>query len=406
LIYNIFIQLFGLAIRIHALFNSKSKDWVDGRRNWKSGLSGLSHLKNQRVAWFHVASLGEFEQSLPIMEKLKAEFKIVVTIFSPSGYEHRKDHTLPDHVLYLPLDTTANAKAMVAAINPAVLVVNKYDLWFNHLNEAKKAGAKLVLVTANFRENHHYFKWYGFFGRKMLGLFDQILVQNEDSKELLNSIGMESKLSGDTRYDRVMNHAKTAQIPEAIASFVGQSKVVVFGSSWPESEKMLAAFLDQLPEDTKVIIAPHDISKARVQSIATLFPKAILHSQLNENASAQILIIDNIGLLSSLYKVASVAYIGGAFGSGLHNILEAMAFGVPVVFGPNTAKFPEAKDALKSEVATQISNGNELRLALTHWVETDLNSTRKRVLRYMNSRVGATEISVKAIHDSLGITQQ
>lgn len=404
MLYNLFISLFGIAIRIHALFNSKSKDWIEGRKNWKSKLAALN-FGDEKVAWFHVASLGEFEQSLPIMQELKTEFKIVVTFFSPSGYRYRQNHELPDQVLYMPLDTQENAKAMVEAIRPKVLVVNKYDLWFNHLNEAKKFGTKLVLVAANFREDHHYFKWYGGFGRSLLRLFDSIVVQNEASKKRLNSIGIDSKISGDTRYDRVLSHAEVATIPEHVQKFVEGSRVAVFGSSWPVSEKMLAGFIDQFPEDVKVILAPHDIGDAHLKSVMGLFPQAIRYSRMDQYSDEKILVIDNIGMLSSLYKVADVAYIGGAFGSGLHNILEAMAFGVPVVFGPKTEKFPEAAEAIQAQVARQVSSAEELHSALEQMLNADKEAERIKVVDYMNSKAGATEISVKAIHEALGITQ-
>lgn len=295
---------------------------------------------------------------------------------------------------------------LVSAINPAVLVVNKYDLWFNHLNEAKMAGAKLVLVAANFRADHHYFKWYGGMGRTMLRLFDRILVQNSASAQRLRSINIISNVSGDTRYDRVLNHALNAKVPESIQEFIGPSRLIVFGSSWPVSEKMLADFIHQLPEDVKVAIAPHDIGEQHIRSICNQFPGAVRYSEIAQSQSGPVLIVDNIGLLSSLYKLADVAYVGGAFGNGLHNILEPMAFGVPVVFGPNTEKFPEAKEALEANVATQISTGTQLYSGLKNWLDQERISVSSRVVDHMNSRSGATDISVKAIHETLGITQQ
>ncbi len=405
MLYDLGIKLFGLGIRLHALFNSKSKAWVDGRSHVWEKLDNWQRPSG-KVIWFHTASLGEFEQALPVMRSLKdtdPATTIVVSFFSPSGYEYRKDHPIADLTFYMPLDTKANANRVIRMIKPDVSVMTKYDLWNNHLQAAKRAGSQLILFAARFTSDQYFFKQYGGFGRKMLRLFDAIQVQEPDSLSLLRSININAEISGDTRYDRVMAHAIEAVVPDAIATFCANNRILVAGSSWPEGEAMMANSSQHWPEDLKVIIAPHDISERHIAHIQSLFPDGQRYS-LYDGSDCGALIIDNIGLLSSLYKLADVAYIGGAFGPGLHNILEASAFGVPVIYGNKTHGHPEADDMEKAGFATKLADPSAFEKALNHWLEKDKASLKNSIKRYMNAKKGATEKVVAAIHDLMLIT--
>ena len=407
MLYDLGITLFGLAIRLHALFNAKSQAWIDGRKDVWNQLENWTR-PTSKVIWCHTSSLGEFEQALPVLQALKTadpSLSLVVSFFSPSGYEQRKNHPIADLIFYLPLDTESNAKRLIDIIQPDVAVMTKYDLWKNHLEAAKATGIKLVLFAARFTPEQYFFKVYGGVGRAMLKLFDAIHVQGTQSQKLLNSIGIQSEISGDTRYDRVMAHVDVAEVPATIQNFCVDSRVLVAGSSWPEGEQMLADSRENWPDDLKLIIAPHDISENHISAIQRLFPDAVRFSKLDSGES-QILIIDNIGLLSSLYKIADVAYIGGAFGQGLHNILEATAFGVPVIYGNRTHGHPESDDMEAEEFAIKLESPVGFSSALNHWLNEDKTSLRPKIQTYMTSKTGATDMVTEAIHEALGITTE
>ena len=407
MLYDLGITIFGLAIRLHALFNAKSQAWIDGRKDLWNQLEHWTRPTG-KVIWFHTSSLGEFEQALPVMQALKkadSNIDLVVSFFSPSGYEQRKNHPIADLVFYLPLDSRSNAKRLINIIQPDVAVMTKYDLWKNHLEEAKAAGSKLILFASRFTPEQYFFKVYGDVGRSMLKLFDAIHVQEAQSQKLIDSIGVQSTISGDTRYDRVMAHIDVAEVPASIQQFCGYSRVLVAGSSWPEGEQMLADSRKNWPDDLKVIIAPHDISENHISGIQKLFPDAVRFTKMGSGES-QILIIDNIGLLSSTYKVANVAYIGGAFHHGLHNILEATAFGVPVIYGNRTHGHPEADDMEAAGFATKLESRDGFPSALNYWLNQDKTILRPKIQVYMSSKTGATEMVTHAIHQAMGITTQ
>ena len=401
LLYNISIRAYHFAILIASIFNSKAKKWLVGRngllREAEHRLSGFAG----QTLWVHCASLGEFEMARPIMERLRGsepQLRIVLTFFSPSGFEIRKNYPIADHVFYLPLDTPQNAKRMVQAIRPNKVIFVKYDLWFHHLHAAKTFGAKLMLISAQFRPGQHFFKFYGSLGRRTLKLFDRIFLVDSASENLLRSIGVKNTLvCGDTRYDRVMEIAASAEPNALIASFKGNSKLVVCGSTWSEDEALLASCVGRL-ENTKWIIAPHEVGEENIHRLEKLLPNSVRYSKPNE-AVAQILIIDSIGMLSRLYRYADVAYIGGGFKTGLHNVLEATAYGVPTVFGPDHSRFPDAGEMVEKGMAFSIRNQSELEAKFSALLNLDQDEFRASLIGFMQGRKGATEAILKYTMD-------
>jgi 3-deoxy-D-manno-octulosonic-acid transferase len=363
-LYNIGIFLYGLMIRLVAPFNPKAKQFVEGRKHIFKQLAERISNTDKHI-WFHFASLGEFEQGRPVLEKIKAEYpgkKIVVTFFSPSGYEIRKNYALAEGVFYLPLDTRSNAERFIQAINPELAIFTKYEFWHHYFEALAEKKIPLFLISGIFRPDQIFFKFYGGFNRNMLKHVDWYFVQNQQSVDLLKSLAISKvSIAGDTRFDRVAeNAAKPTSLP-LVQTFAESSKVFIAGSTWPADESMIKALEAEVP-DWKIILAPHEIGADHLKQIEQLFPTAIRYSKLNaQNAtSARILLIDNIGMLSSLYQYARLAYIGGGFGVGIHNTLEAAAFGLPVIFGPNYKKFQEAHDLLKIGAAKSIEDEQSL----------------------------------------------
>jgi 3-deoxy-D-manno-octulosonic-acid transferase len=393
LFYNIGIRLYGLGIRVAALFNPKAKKWLEGRKGLLEKIEQETVTFSGETLWVHCASLGEFEMARPIMEQLKAVdsgLRIVLTFFSPSGYEVRKNYEVADQVFYLQLDTPSNANRFINAIKPSKVIFVKYDLWFHHLNEAKKFGAKLILISAAFREDQQYFKFYGSVGLKALQLFDRIFLVDADSEKLIHGIGIKhTEVCGDTRYDRVMEIATAAESNAIIELFKGDSKLIICGSTWKEDEEVLLDFINSL-EDLKWVIAPHEVGEENIQRIRKLFPDSVRYSQCKESDD-RILIIDSIGLLSKLYRYADVAYIGGGFRSGLHNVFEATAFGVPTVFGPDTSRFPDAAEMAQKGLAFRVQNQVELKAKLLELLSQDQSQLCTEIKDFMISRTGATK---------------
>ncbi|WPV00137.1 glycosyltransferase N-terminal domain-containing protein [Mucilaginibacter sp. cycad4] len=412
LLYNIGIKLYSLFIRFASLFNNKARLWIAGRKN-------TVFVRMECSIWFHFASLGEFEQGRPILEAMRNLHpgkKIVITFFSPSGYEIRKNTPLADHVYYLPLDTAQNARRFIDAINPEIVIFTKYEYWFHFFNEANKHKIPLYIVSGIFRQGQVFFKWYGGFNRKILSLVSYFFLQDEASKQLLQGIGITNTLvSGDTRFDRVWANAQNRKQLPLIEEFKNGQKLFIAGSTWPQDEALLAKLVSQYP-DWKFIFAPHEIPEEKINNLISLLPegKAITFSQLKSEAEGlksgdfinqsltsnlQSLVIDNIGMLSSLYAYADIAYIGGGFGVGIHNTLEAAAFGLPVIFGPNYQKFNEAKELIALKAGFSIGNETELKGI----VETLINDeafysvTSKKVSTYVKENVGATELIMRFI---------
>ncbi|MFD1551928.1 3-deoxy-D-manno-octulosonic acid transferase [Putridiphycobacter roseus] len=396
--YSIGIYSYAVIIHLAAIFNPKAKLWVNGRRNWKNNLA--SFKRNELpLYWFHCASLGEFEQGRPLIEALKAkqDCQIVVSFFSPSGYSVRKNYELSDYTFYLPIDSKSNAKYLIAALKPTKVFFIKYEFWANYIFELKKQNIPVYLISGLFRENQVFFKWYGGFFRKVLHSFTKIFVQNEASQKLLNTIHVPNTLSGDTRFDRVMHNAKNVKRITAIEDFIQGEKTLVIGSSWEEDERVFMPLINRPDFNYKVIIAPHEIKDKHLYRITkSLKKKSVLYSELPsvKSENADILIIDNIGMLMNVYQYANIAYVGGGFKTGLHNILEPACFGCPVIFGPKFSKFPEASLFIEQQVGFSVATKETLEKVFK---ELDGKQDFNYILDYMNRQVGATAIIMRDI---------
>ncbi len=360
-IYNIFIALYGCALRLIALFNRKVKTMLRGQARCFEVLKTIR--QEDKVVWFHCASLGEFEQGRPLIEALKAkrpQYKILLSFYSPSGYEIRKDYSYADWVVYLPNDTKSNARRFVSLAHPEMTFFVKYEFWYNYLRALK--GRRLFQVSLILRPNQYFFKPYGGWFARQLRVFEHFFVQNTQTLSLLKSIGIDNaSLSGDTRFDRVAQIAQTAKRFPAIERFCeGNKKILLAGSSWEPDEEIIAQALQSL--DLKLIIAPHVIEKSHIRFIQNLFPDSVLYSEIEkvDLSEVRVLIVDCIGILSSLYRYCSIAYIGGGFGVGIHNTLEAATFGKPICFGTNYKRFQEAVDLVALSGAFCVENAGQL----------------------------------------------
>ena len=357
-LYRISIQVYHFAIWLVSFFNLKAKLWIDGRRSQKLVTADAS-------IWFHFASLGEFEQGRPVLEKLKAEnpaLKTIITFFSPSGYEIRKNTPLADYVYYLPLDTRRNARNFIQTISPKFAVFTKYEYWYFYMDELYQHKIPLYIISAIFRPQQIFFRSYGGFHRRILLLAQHFFVQDETSKKLLASIGIDAvSVSGDTRFDRVWQNAQNVETVAIINIFKNDKPVFIAGSTWPPDESLIANLVSIYP-NWKFIIAPHEINTEKIQTLLQKLPldKTIRYSEIRPDETAlkqkQVLVIDNIGLLSKLYQYGRIAYIGGGFGTGIHNTLEAAAFGLPVIFGPVYHKFKEAQDLIDLNAGFSVVN--------------------------------------------------
>lgn len=385
--------------------NNKATLFLSGREN-VFALLEQKRLPGERYVWFHAASLGEFEQGRPIMESLKnshPEFKILLTFFSPSGYEVRKDYQGADIICYLPMDMSWNVKRFLDIVQPDCAIFIKYEFWMNYLLELKKRQIKTYIVSAIFRESQLFFRSYGGFYRRLLKSFTHLFVQNDESVRLLHSIGFDNVTKvGDTRFDRVADIAAKSNDLPIVQAFKSDAMVLIAGSSWPNDENILLPYFNQnFP--LKLIIAPHEIDEEHLQSIISKLKRPYLrYSQATtENISeADCLIIDCFGLLSSIYRYGEIAYIGGGFGGGIHNILEAAVYGIPVIFGPNFRKFQEAVDLQQKGGAFVIENYESFSQIMSEFLEenSSLYSSACKVSNdYSQANKGATSKVVNAI---------
>ena len=398
LFYNISIFFIGLGIRLASLFNPKARAFVTGRKDTIKNIQ--TQFSNQgRVVWVHCASLGEFEQGRPIIETVRKEFpdqKILLTFFSPSGYEIRKNFPGADFVSYLPLDTHSNAVKFIDAIRPTLAVFVKYEFWYHYTTELKKRNIPLISISSIFRNDQFFFSDFGGFYRKILFNFSHFFVQNSESVRLLNSINVRNvTLAGDTRFDRVIQVVQSSDPVPIAEAFKGDQKVFVVGSSWPEDMEALVPFINE--NRLKFIIAPHEISESSIVNLEkSLQVKYIRYSQAaNKNLEEyNVLIIDNIGLLSRLYRYGEFAYVGGAFGKGLHNILEAACYGVPILFGNKSYdKFQEAIDLINRGGAFEISDYPDLK-------------AKYEMLNVPSSFLLACEVTRQYVEENLGATEK
>ncbi len=414
LLYNLFISLYPFAARLISGKNEKAKLWVEGRKDIFARLKEAFTDNKSRVLWVHCSSLGEFEQGRPVIEELKKNnpsIKILLTFFSPSGYEVRKNYEQADWVFYLPMDSADNATKFFDIVDPSLILFVKYEFWHYYLAQAKLRNIPLLLVSGVFRNNQPFFKWYGELYRNMLGSFTWFFVQNEESVELLNSIGIEKNvtLSGDTRFDRVLTIAKQFGPILAIENFIGNGKqVIVAGSTWLEDDEILYHYTVTHP-NVKFIVAPHDIQKSRIEECLKLYKKSITFSDFVENQSKEsnILIIDNIGMLSRLYKYATICFVGGAFGEdGVHNVLEAAVYHKPVVFGPEYSKYFEAGDLIAAKGAYSIESTLELEKVINTLFDDAFlyNEVASNAGNYVIGNAGATNIIAKYIYENRLLT--
>ena len=406
LLYNAGIRLYFAMIWLASFFNKKAKLWIEGRKE-------CAFLYYTESIWFHFASLGEFEQGRPVLEQMRGfypEHKFVVTFFSPSGYEVRKNTPLADAVYYLPLDTATNAREFINAINPKFAVFTKYEYWYHFFSEAHRRDIPLYIISGIFRPGQVFFKWYGGPYRRMLSFVSHFFVQDEQSEQLLQNINITNvTVSGDTRFDRVWANAQQPKQMPAIAEFKNGHKIFIAGSTWPQDEQLVAALIPLYP-DWKFIIAPHEIGEEKINKLMALLPVglAIRYSQISnlipiaigtQISNLTVLIIDNIGMLSSLYQYGDIAYIGGGFGAGIHNTLEAAAFGLPVIFGPNYAKFKEARDLVELQAGFSIADEAQLKAATAKLVndEAFYGQASAKIMAYVEGHTGATKTIVEQI---------
>jgi 3-deoxy-D-manno-octulosonic-acid transferase len=414
ILYNVFLALFKAGTFIFSLFNVKAKKWVAGRKDIFKKLE-LAIPANEKIIWMHCASLGEFEQGRPVLENIRSKYptyKIVLTFFSPSGYEVQKNYAGADWVFYLPMDGATSAKRFLDIVHPSLVIFVKYEFWYYYLKKIKYRGISLLLISAVFRRDMSSFKWFGRFQLKMLSRFDHIFLQNEASKKLLDefTINKNYSIAGDTRFDRVIEIADNFNPVEAIEKFCAGKKIIVAGSTWPEDEDILGkAFETILALDMKLIIAPHEISEKHLADLKKLFPESIVFSSLNNEYSIRntnnCLVIDNYGMLSRLYKYANISFVGGGFRiMGVHNVTEAAVYGKPVVMGPYISKYREAVELVERKGGFIVTNAEELSALFKELIsnknDSYINSSRA-AYNYIRENAGA----VKKILDYIQVNR-
>lgn len=414
ILYRFFIRLYPLFVKLASPFNEKAKYWIKGRGKVFEKMKE-SINPDYPLIWIHCASLGEFEQGRPLIEKIRENYpsyKILLTFFSPSGYEVRKNYNGADYIFYLPMDNRKNATQFFDIVNPNLILFIKYEFWFFYLNEAKKRNVPLLLISGIFRKNQPFFSKYGNFHRLLLSCFTHFFVQNEESFSLLKSIGFEENItiSGDTRFDRVIEIAEQFKPIAPVENFCKDSDVIVAGSTWSEDDTKLAAYANE-KNRVKFIIAPHNINKQRLNECLTLYKNAVLFSALSTlpaSSNINTIIIDNIGMLSRLYKYATITYIGGGFGAeGVHNILEAAVYGKPVVFGPIYTKFIEAVELVDIGGAISIDNTSALKATFDQLFKknNDYLKASRASSNYVYSKKGATEKILQHIYKNRLLTK-
>jgi len=391
--YQIAIHLFILGMRIASLFNKKIKKGIQGRKNWRNSLDDIP--KDANVIWFHCASLGEFDQGLPVMSALKKNTPnafILLTFFSPSGIDHyqKREHPV-DKTLYLPFDTKRNARTFLKKANPSLALFVKYEFWPNFISECKRAKVSIISISTLLRNKQIYFKWYGGFFANVLKSIDHFFVQNVQTKELLDSIGVNQiEITGDTRYDKVIQHKKSSTSTDSVLSqFATEGPILIAGSSWEVEEKIIKKYLES-NTNTKVIIAPHNINSSNIERIQSLLDcPSVRYTKYEQYQGNRVLILDTIGHLTSAYQYADYALIGGGFSGNLHNILEPAVYGISVFFGPRHQKFPEAQSFIDGGIGFVIENAEELSQKIK--ALGDQEELKQKIESFMQSQAGATD---------------
>ena len=415
-LYTIGILFYSLGVRIAALFgNVKAMQWVKGR---KHRLAEPAAQPSDAWIWFHAASLGEFEQGRPVIEALKQEFpqyKILLSFFSPSGYEVRKDYPLADEVLYLPSDTPSHAAQWVKRHHFVAAFFIKYEFWFNYMRALKDAGIPLFYISLILKPDSYFFRWYGVWFCEQLKSVRHFFVQDDATAQLLQTHGMTNvTVCGDTRFDRVAAIARQAKSFPEVEQFIGGRRCIIAGSTWPPDERLLERVFSQCPDDYCFIVAPHDISASHVAQVQALFPDSQLYSaldadqptrslSLSKGRPARILILNTIGILSQLYQYARFVYIGGGFGVNIHNIQEPVTFGCPVVFGPKYKSFKEAVDLVALEGAFSVGDEAELAKVFMRLIDDEAFYAKasETCRNYLKAQVGATESIIKGFKKAL-----
>lgn len=404
-LYNISIVLYYIVVAFVSLWNKKAKQWIVGRKDIFKRMAEVISPED-KVVWIHAASLGEFEQGRPVIEKIREqqpEYKILVTFYSPSGYEIRKNYAGADYIFYLPIDTPGNAKKFLDVAHPEIAIIVKYEFWLNLLSELKRRGVRTYLISAIFRRNSIFFRSYGSIWRQALDSFEQMFVQNEESKELLHEIGFDNVVvAGDTRFDRVAEIARNVKKVPIVERFKGDSPLFVAGSTWGPDEEILQTLINDNPQ-IKFVVAPHEMENSRIERIiAQTKGGAVRYTLCNEESDfskIQVLILDTIGILSSVYGYATWSYIGGGFGVGIHNTLEAATFGLPIAFGPNYQKFKEARDMVALGAATKVESAEDLSawFAPLRDDKSALQRAGSAAKSYTQRNQGATSLIMKIV---------
>ena len=408
LLYSIAIRLYSGFVALASLLgNEKAKLWWNGRKNqWKNL---ISVNKNDEWIWIHVSSLGEFEQGLPVIERLKSDFpkyKLLLTFFSPSGYEPRKNFQLADKVAYMPSDTLHNAKKLIKNFNIKAAFFVKYDFWFNYMKVLKKNNIPLYYISALLHPNHYFFKFYSSWFRKQLRNVSHFFVQNDETAKLLKNIGIENTtVTGDTRFDRVYEIAKQSKSFPEIEKFINGRHCIIAGSSWPSDEKFIIPFLNKMPDNYCLIIAPHDISDSHIKQITSQLDNYVLYNQQSKVNGQQptVLVINTIGILKQIYKYARFAYVGGGFMSSIHNTQEALVFGCPVVIGPKYHQFVEAVDLVGDGGMFSVNNQQEFDDIFEKLINDDkfYNKASGICQDYIQLSIGATNKIMKVLESKL-----
>ena len=404
MIYNLAMYILELGVKLAALFSDKPAKMVKGYREVFDLLQRKID-RNAQYIWFHAASLGEFEQGRPLIERIRKEYpqyKILQTFFSPSGYEVRKNYDGADIVCYLPIDTPSNVKKFVDLVDPCMVFFVKYEFWQNYLNTLNKKGVPVYSVSSIFRPNQIFFRWYGKGYQQVLKTFAHLFVQNEESKQLLAGIGVNNTtVVGDTRFDRVLDICAAAKQLPLVQKFKGDVLTFVAGSSWGPDEDIFIKYFNAHPE-MKLIIAPHVVNDSHLKEIESKLQRSCVRytKATEENVQqADCLIIDCYGLLSSIYRYGEISYIGGGFGVGIHNVLEAAVYGIPVIFGPNNKKFREAQHLLANKGGFEINSYEDFEQLMNKFLgdEAYLKQSGKAAGDYVKGNAGAMEKIMKRV---------
>jgi len=397
--YYLSTRLYFTVVRIASLFNEKAAKMIVGRYNWREELSKKIDPKEKYI-WVHCASLGEFEQGRPLIEKIKEEnpknYKVLLTFFSPSGYEVRKNYQYADVVCYLPFDTLRNASDFVNIVNPQMAVFVKYEIWYYILKKLNSEKIPTFLISGIFRKNQIFFKWYGKFYLKALSYFTHLFLQDDNSAEILKRANISNiTVCGDTRADRVIGIASEKYSNQFLENFAKSKKTIVCGSTWPADEKIICEFINKCNDDYRFIIAPHEIGENHLVTLENLISKkSIRLSECEKDVdNPAVVIVDSIGILSKLYRFGQIAFIGGGFGKGIHNILEAAVYEIPVIFGPNYKKFREACDLINIKSAFEIHNVDEFESIIKdmYLEEKRYLSVKNATKYYISNSFGATQ---------------